>query len=434
MVAVAVAVLALAAACGTGGDGGGGAGGTASGGTATIELLAFGSPEELAAYRQVADAFEAANPDVRVRLAEAADRSDLATRLAAGFANGTPPDLFLVNFRTYGQYAARGALAPVGPRLAASDVLAVDDLYDPALAAFQRDGEQVCLPQNISSLVVYYNVDLFEEAGVPLPEPGWTWDDMVAAAAALDLPDADGDGLRERHGLGVEPSFIRLAPFVWSAGGELFDDEVAPTRITMDDPASLQALGDFMDLWWVHDVVPSELEYEAEDNESRFANGRMAMVMGSRRSVPFFRTIDGFTWDVAPLPVHDEPVTLLHSDAYCLPADGDHQDQAWRFVEFAVGPEGAPIVAASGRTVPSLRSVATSPAFLDPDQAPASAQVFLDAVPTIRSTPTISTWPEIEDTADLVLEVALWRERKAPEQVVAELDEATRDAFARAEG
>lgn len=438
-VVVAALATTLAGACGTGspgGDGrdaGGGDGGAAGHNPVTVTLLTFGSPDELAVYRSLADDFTRANPDVRVRVLEAADRADLATRLSSAFAAGDPPDLFLVNYRLFPQYAARGVLEPVGPRLDRSRQLEADDFYAEALDAFRWDGELTCMPQNISSLAVYYNVDQFIQAGIPLPTEAWTWDDMLDAAKALTGPDLDGDGLRDQHGLGVDPEFVRLAPFVWSAGGRVFDDDEHPTRITMDDPAAQQALGDFMDLWWTHDVVPSELEYEAEDNEARFANGRMAMVMGSRRSVPYFRTITGFRWDVAPLPVRATPVSLLHSDAYCLPAAGAHRDEAWRFVEFAVGADGAPAVAASGRTVPSLREAAESEAFLDPLHAPASSQVFLDAIPTLRAVPTVSTWPEIEDTADLVLEVALWRERRSPEQVAAELRAATADAFDRAE-
>lgn len=431
---VGVALLAtILGACGTGTPDGDAGGAGAGGGPVTVTLLTFGSPDELAVYRSLADGFSAANPDVRVRVLEAADRADLATRLSTAFAGGDPPDLFLVNYRLFPQYAARGVLDPVGPRLDRSERLAADDFYAEALDAFRWDGVLTCMPQNISSLAVYYNVDQFEQAGLPLPTNGWTWDDMLVAAKALTGPDADGDGLRDQHGLGVDPEFVRLAPFVWSAGGDVFDDDDDPTRITMDDPAAQLALADFMDLWWTHDVVPSELEYEAEDNEARFANGRMAMVMGSRRSVPYFRTITGFRWDVAPLPVRATPVSLLHSDAYCLPATGAHRDEAWRFVEYAVGADGAAAVAASGRTVPSLREAAESDVFLDPVRSPASSQVFLDAIPTLRAVPTVSTWPEIEDTADLVLEVALWRERKRPDQVAAELQAATADAFDRAE-
>jgi multiple sugar transport system substrate-binding protein len=77
-------------------------------------------------------------------------------------------------------------------------------------------------------------------------------------------------------------------------------------------------------------------------------------------------------------------------------------------MEFALGPEGAEIVAKSGRTVPSLKSVAESATFLDPTAKPASSQVWLDAIPAIRHVPAISTWPEIEDAVEPMLEEALY--------------------------
>ena len=99
-----------------------------------------------------------------------------------------------MNFRYLGQFESKGALEPLAPYLAGSDAFAQEDFYPEAMSAFQFDGEQVCMPQNVSSLVLYYNRDLFEQAGVPLPpEEGWSWNDMVAAATEL-TQDADGDG------------------------------------------------------------------------------------------------------------------------------------------------------------------------------------------------------------------------------------------------
>lgn len=400
-------------------------------GSGTVELLVFGSPEEIAAYRSLVDAFEA-DHEIDVELIEAADRDDLLTRLSTSFAGGSPPDLFLVNYRFYEQYASRDVLEPVAPYVDRSDVIDEDDFYAVALDAFRRDGELTCVPQNVSSLAVYFNEDLFEAAGLDAPAAGWTWDDMIERARSLTV-DTDGDGAIDQFGLGVEPELIRLAPFVWSNGGEIVDDEADPSRMTLDSPEALEVLQDFLDLYVVDGVIPSELEFESEDNEARFANGRMAMVMQSRRSTSYFRTITDFDWDVAPLPVYDEPAGVLHSDAYCMAAASPDKDEAWRFVEYAVGPLGAPIVAASGRTVPSLRSVAESDAFLDPGQEPESSQVFLDAIPTVRRTPAISTGPEIEDEVALLLEIALWREPRDAAAVAADIDAATRELFARSE-
>jgi multiple sugar transport system substrate-binding protein len=76
--------------------------------------------------------------------------------------------------------------------------------------------------------------------------------------------------------------------------------------------------------------------------------------------------------------------------------------------------------------------VSRSPAFLDPSKPPRNAQVFLDAIPTIRRVPTISTWPEIEDATEGILENALYRGDKL-DDVVRELDSQTRPLFARGE-
>ena len=80
-------------------------------------------------------------------------------------------------------------------------------------------------------------------------------------------------------------------------------------------------------------------------------------------------------------PADGRPRSVLHSDAYCITAGSDAKDAAWRFLEFALGPEGQRIAAGSGRTVPSLRSVAESDAFLDPEADPAHSQVFLEQIP-----------------------------------------------------
>ena len=416
--------------------------GGAGGGSGEVRFLLFGDPEEIGAYRELVGAFEEEAPDIGVQIIEASDRTDLIARLSTSFAGGSPPDVFLLNYRYYGQFAARGVLEPLEERVQSSDEFELADFYDVAIDAFRWEGELMCLPQNISSLVVYYNVDLFEQYGGRKPHAGWTWNEMLGAAQALTV-DSNGRPIRAGdpdaggrtaaiYGLGVEPSLIRIAPFVWSNGGELVDDTERPTRLALDTPEALTAVSEFLDLGIAYGVIPSDVEVEAEDDEARFANGRLAMLFSSRRSTPTFRTITDFEWDVAPLPVHREPAGILHSDAYCMTKASERKDDAWRFIEFANSPEGQRIIARTGRTVPSLIEVSRSDAFLDPSAPPRSSHVFLDGVEHIRRVPTISTWPEIEDAAAGVLENGLYLGQPA-EQVLRELDRVTRPLFARAQ-
>ena len=418
----------LLAGCG-GDDGGNGGSGDVSG---DVSFMVFGDPEEIQAYRDVIAAYENENADVDVKMIEASDRDDLIARLSTSFAAGTPPDLFLLNYRFYAQFAARDVLEPIEGRVDDSDLFQQEDFYEEAMNAFRFNDTLTCLPQNISSLVVYYNKNLFKEAGVAEPKEGWKWDDMVAAAKKL-TKDSNGDGKAETYGLGIEASLIRVAPFVWSNGGELVDSDEKPTHFTLDTPEAQVALERLLQLHVTDKVTPSDEEVEAEDDETRFQNGRLAMVLSSRRSTPTFRTIQNFDWDVAALPQHTEQAGILHSDAYCLTKASENKDAAWSFMEYALGPEGAPIVAKSGRTVPSLKSVAESDAFLDPTAKPANSQVFLDTIPVIRQVPSISTWPEIEDAASPILEEAYYNGESAA-AVADELRAATDDLFARGEG
>ncbi|BCJ62702.1 ABC transporter substrate-binding protein [Micromonospora endophytica] len=415
--------------------------GSGASGPDPVKLLVFGAPEELGAYRTLIEAYQDARPGERVQLIEASDRKDLLARLATSVAGGAPPDVFLMNYRFYGQFAAKGVVEPLDQRIAGS-TLDPADYHPVAMDAFKWEGAQLCLPQNVSSLAVYYNRTLFTRYGVPEPKAGWTWNDLVGTATAMTrdarglvIKGTEAEGaarLPAVHGLGVEPSIIRLAPLVWSNGGEIVDDPVKPTRLALDSPAAREALKNLIDLRQAYGVVPSDAEVEAEDDESRFLNGRLAMLMTSRRATTNFRTITGFEWDVAPMPVYRQPVGVLHSDAYCMTTGSKNKDAAWRFMEYAMSADGQRIIAATGRTVPSHIEVSRSPAFLDPDQPPRNSQVFLDAIPTVRALPTVSTWPEIEDLSYGILENAIHRGDRL-DDVIRELDVKSRPMFARGE-
>ena len=425
-VAAALAVTAGLVACSTGTDGrspGGPTTGDSDGDISTVSFVLFGDPAETAGYETLAQQFEAANDDVDVQLAPVASQADLAATLTTSFAGGSPPDVFLINYRGYGQFAQQGVLAPVAVLLADSDVIAEDEFAETALDAFRFDGSELtCLPQNVSSLAVYYNVDLFESAGVALPADGWTWADFLLAARRLT-----GDG---RYGLGTDANTIRLAPFVWSAGGELVDDEVTPTTFTLDTPEARRGVDFFLDLQTVHGVVPPEAEEQARESEARFLDGDLGMFLNSRRVVPTLRTIEGFAWDVAPMPVGPagESVSILHGDAYCMSATSEVQDATWRFIEYANSAEGQTVLAESGRTVPSRTDVAGSEAFLRPDVPPASAQVFLDSLPTLRAVPHTATWPRVESAADELIE-AMFYGRIEREEGLAQLADVTGPLF-----
>lgn len=396
---VGVAALLTASACagaagdGTGPGGSGGGEGTASR-PAPITVQVKAEPEEAAVYRSLVTAYQEAGGGA-VELITVG-RSDHLTRLSTAFASGDAPDVFLINYREYAPYVQRGAVEPIG-QLVEREGVRTDDYYEEPLRAFTYQGALQCFPQNISSLVVYWNRTLFEQAGVAPPAAGWTWEQFVEAATRLTAGDVKG--------VGIDPSITRMAPFVWSNGGEVVDDTEQPTRTTLHEPAARAALQRVVDLIG-SGVTPDREQMAAQGLEEQFMTGKVAMFMSSRVEVPALREQRGLDFDVAALPTMGRPASVLHSDAYCVARTSEAKDAAARFVAYAVGRQGQTVTALGGRTVPSLRAVATSPAFLSPLRAPESSQVFLDAVPTLRHTPVTPAWPEVEDVIGTQLQRA----------------------------
>lgn len=400
--------VALLAACG-----GGATGQDADADRLTVQ--AAGGEGELNALRELVEAYEAARPGVSVAFTGVPSQGDHIAKLSTSFAGGKPPDVFLLNYRRLGPFVDRGVLAPpdLGERTE-------DDFFAPPLEAFTYDGALACVPQNASSTVAYLNLDLLATAGVALPDAAWTWADLEAAAKVLHS--------RGIAAVGYDAEIRTVAPFVWTAGGEIVDDTAAPTRMTLDTPPAQRAL-EFLSGLQQYGVDATSRAAAAPAEQ--FAAGRLAVFFDSRRAVPAFRKAHGLSFDVRPLPRADPArpsVSLLASDAYCVSKASRVRELAADFAAYAVGPEGGAVLARSGRTVPSVKQLAQSPAFLDPTQKPASSQVFLDVIPTLRRLPNVGPEDEAEEAANDLL-AQYFAGKAGLADTVAEVAQATAAAY-----
>lgn len=393
-----------------------------------ISFMIFGDPGELAAYKELVAAFEAKH-GLKVKLIHLPSQSDYRKRLGVDFAAGTPADVVLINYRRFASLAEKGVIEPLGPYMERSSVIKEADFYPEAIKAFRWKDELMGIPQNLSSLVVYYNKKHFVEANLPFPKSDWTWREFADTADILSRDPKDPKST-DRHGLGTEVSLQRLAPFIWQNSATLVDDDVNPTKLTLDTPEALEAVQFFVNLLREHHAVPDRVEEKSEDSESRFINGRTSMFLNSRRGVPAYREITAFDWDVAPLPRWKERAGILHSDAYFMSKAAKNKDQVWKFIEFANSVEGQTITAKSGRTVPSLKAVAESKAFLDPDKKPANSKVFLDVIPDLHLVPISPVWVDIEELASDELERGFYG-KDPVENVVEVLTERAAEYFKR---
>jgi multiple sugar transport system substrate-binding protein len=380
-----------------------------------ISFYYFGDKAEEAAYNTVIEGFNKKYPDVKVKSVVLPSGDDYLKKLTADFAARLPPDVFLINYREYVAYAKRDLIEPVEPYLAKSTILKKGDFYEAPVQAFTRDGALQCMAQNLSSLAVYYNKDLFKKANLAAPTPDWTWDDFLKAAQALT--NDTGDPRTRQYGAGIQVQFYRVMPFIWSNGGEIVDNLEKPTKLLIDSPEAKAALQWFADLQVKHKVMPTEVDEKSESSQNRFLAGKLGMFLQSRRFTTTARTIKDFDWDVINLPRSKTSVTVLHTDGFCLSKGGTNKDAAWAFVEYAASAEAQTTLAATGRIVPANKSVANSPAFLDPNAKPANAKIFLDMASKIRLSPNTDNWADIESELNRMIAFVFYGDKTVDQAV-----------------
>jgi multiple sugar transport system substrate-binding protein len=417
---------------------------SAAAGTPVVRFAYFGTAEEQTAYERLIATFEAAHPEIAIEsialpsgdatlIANKEKGSPYQPWLKASFNTDKAPDVFLLNYRNLGDFTTRGLIEPLDSYLASSAILGVDDLYQSALDAFRfrvlDGGTQLGgFPQNASSLVVYYNKSVFDELKVAYPSDSWTWEEFADTAASLTV-DRNGDGVIGTYGLAIDPSIARFAAFIWGAGGEIVDDPVLPTELKLDSEAAQNGMRFLVSLGPSgRNVTPSEAVQRQETDLFRFMNGGAAMFVHTRRIVPTLRAQQQLRWDVAPLPIGKQPANVLHTDGFCMSAISSQKEAAWTFIEFANGPDGQKVLAATGRTVPSLRTVAESDVFLKGSEVTASlglgltlpperTQVFLDNIAISRPLPAISSWPGIEYAFNRSFKQAYYKDGDIPHAI-----------------
>lgn len=133
-------------------------------GPESVSFMVFGDPAEFAVYQTLVDAFQKEHEDIIIELIHFPSQSDYRKRLAANLAAGTPSDVVLINYRRYAQFAVQGALEPLAPYLAKSELIAEEDFYSQSIEPFTWNGQLMCIPQNLSSPVVYYNKSILAPA------------------------------------------------------------------------------------------------------------------------------------------------------------------------------------------------------------------------------------------------------------------------------
>lgn len=298
----------------------------------------IGSSEDQRVWQSVGDAGgEAAGKRVSL---QGAPFMDYWTKLATQLSGDRAPCVVSIQSLRVNQYT---------PGLLPLDNLIEErgfdvDAFDPgSIEALAVDGDQYAIPYDTGPMVLFYNVDAFEEAGVDTPEPGWTVDEFEAAAEAIS-----GTG-RLAFANTVEDLFLQSTVYSVT-GGRLVDDS---GELTLDDPAFAEGAE------WLSGLVEAGSSTKANGpdataDDNAFISGQAASVVGGPWLLLDFLAKADFQVGVTTVPTgSDEPRTFSAGSGFGISNTCPDPEAAFDAIVGMTSDEVLSSLAEQGRAFPA---------------------------------------------------------------------------------
>lgn len=350
-------------------------------------------------FQVLADAFHEANPNVTISMVEY-DAAEYNTLLTADLAAGSAPDLITQKEAKYTPVFVNG-----NQLLDVSDVALPDGIN--GVGSYQVDGVSYAIPYRNDSWVIFYNADLFEAAGIDLPDGSWTWDEYVQTSkdlkAGLEAAGSSAYGSYQHNWQSTVQGFANAQS---PNGMDFLEGSIDHLAPYYDRVLELQDSGAQLDY---NTAMANQLTYQGEFGRQNAAMMPMgtwyvATLLAQQAS----GDADDFTWGIAPAPQYDAstagtdntPVTFGDPTGIGIniAIDDAKVEAAKAFLAFIASEDAAQALAAIGIT-PALTTDAVVDVYFATEGAPQdelskfawSTNEVLPENPPSNSTATVQT-------------------------------------------
>ena len=359
----------------------------------------------------VIDSFERSHPGITVEMQYI--ENNYPQKLQTQIAGGTCPDLVWVPDIQFSAYVSKGAFMKLDTFSKNDEKFNLDDYYPQAVEMFKYQDGLYGIPLNCAPLVLQYNKDLFDEAGIKYPVKDWTWDDFLIAAKNLTR-DTNGDGRIDQFGFSGPNTIHLMTAFIWQNGGDIFDKKRGIS--TIDSSASIEAVDFYINLIRKYRVSPNLQESKDYPTYEMYWAGKIGMTPFICPWTPEAIKNQRFRWDVAPLPRRKKEATTFFADGFAIYKGTKYPSEAWELLKYLTGPTGQGIYCKARKIFPTLKKLANSEVFLNPSAPPENKQVFLQAMTHALPLPITPEFSEIDGTIiSRQMELALLGQKSAAE-------------------
>jgi multiple sugar transport system substrate-binding protein len=385
--ALAGGLVMSLAACGGSGDGD--SGGDDGPVTITWNMWAGDAEAEAKLEAQMAAAQEVVGDDIVIEL-ETAPWADFFTKLNANLSSGNLACVTAMNGQRMAGY--HDAFLELGDEELATAGISADDYNEGALSVMAYDGTLYGLPYDTATMFLYYNADLFEQAGVDLPTNDWTIQDFEDAAVAVT------------EATGVKGFAVSLDEFQWLSlpmaysGLQAVNEDM---ELDLTDPDFVEAATWYASLatdLGVSDAPPTASETSWDANQ--FTAGTAAMAIdGSWNATTYTSGNDAFTGGVVRIPAGDSgPYGVALGSGYGVAASCEHPDEALEVLGALAGPEVQQVIAEQGGYPAQLGSQSLYFDALPADYADGIGAAFEAGFENANGQRVVDAWTQVSES------------------------------------
>ena len=388
--------------------------------TGTIRIFGWAQEPIFSVRQRAFDGFRARHPKLQVVLeTTGAAGQPYFDKLQVLIASDQAPDMFILPDSDLPGFIQRGLVRDLAP-LVARDRYDLSDFPKSVLCAYRHEGRLYGLPDNISSIGFFVNVDLFQKAGMPVPpvqpgDPSWTFEGFLDTMRRFAGRLAGASPI-----FGVAPAYELNGVLAWvrSNGGDLLTREGNATAL--HEPAAVEALQFLADLRHTYRVAPTPQELAGTSTIQLFEQGRLGIWEGCVCQIVRFRQNVTFSWDAAFRPAGKAGlVDHLYAYPQVLYAQTKNLDAAWEALKWFED-EGMVVLVREGALQGTKMNAHQRKYFLDPSKPPPHAEVWVLSVERFgRMPPATTNWREVADQLAKEL-LPLWNgQRSARETALA---------------
>lgn len=278
--------------------------------------------------------FEAANPDISVEAIYSGNYDDTRVRALSALASGEPAQLAVMFSIDAYDLIEQGLIVPFESIEGVSQEW-LDSFYPALMANSRIEGQTWGIPFQRSTIVAYYNRDMFSEAGLDPDAPPSSWEELVSMGQALT--DEDTWGL-------MIPStgypYWMFQALAIQNGEELMSGDGLTTYF--DDPEVVEALDFWLSLSTEHGIMPTGT-VEWGTLRQAFLEGQTAMMWHSTGNLTAVRNAATFDFGVAELPANVRPGSPTGGGNFYIFEETTPEERAaaLRLIEFMTSPEQA---------------------------------------------------------------------------------------------